>query len=215
MKRAGNALEPEILDSVHTWIQSYLVPNQMLSTLSHNKFVCHDITLLVQTLFSVRYMVTFTNTRYPLQIALFLTLLIDYAGRVSEFIAHGKIRYRQKMLRWCHTSFYAFCTPGGIVLKASVRFNDLKNTVFDPSKHKTIPLRFLPLELAAEDSLRLLITVAFIDRVFENLHSWEDIQNLNPGPDGTLVRIKESALLLPVCYSMIQHGTNYQMMKAF
>jgi hypothetical protein len=44
----------------------------------------------------------------------------------------------------------------------------------------------------------MLLILAFIDGVFENLNSWDDIQTLHPGPDGAEILRKLSALKLPV-----------------
>ncbi len=192
--RAQNPIEGEIRNAAHAWIDGYLIPKGMVTTLGKQKYTCYDISILVRTLFSPEYIATMSNTRIPLQVVLFLTLAIDCSGRVGEFVAtHGK-KNKPTYLRWRHATITAFHTPVGVTLRGTLRFENLKDYKSDPNKHKTIPLRLLPLELATEDSFRLLLILGLIDQVFEGLHCWEDIQRLNPGPAGSHVRIKQSAL---------------------
>jgi hypothetical protein len=108
-----------------------------------------------------------------------------------------------KHLKWSQVSFYAFPTPAGVTVRANIAFEDVKNNKLDPNKHKTIPLRLLPLSLTAENSLRMLLVLGFIDGAFENLTCWDDIQNLHPGSSGAEIRLKSSALKLPVSFFVL------------
>jgi hypothetical protein len=203
--RVQNPIEREIKNAAHAWIEGYLIPKGMVSTRGRDKYTCYDISILVSTIFSSEYIAKMANTRAPLQLVLFLTLATDCAGRVGEFVlTYGK-KTKPTYLRWRHATITAFRTPAGVTLRGTLRFQDLKDFKGDPSKHKTIPLRLLPLELAAEDSFRLLLVLGLIDQVFEGLHCWEDIQRLDPGPDGSHVRIKQSALDLPVSCRPLLH----------
>lgn len=76
---------------------------------------------------------------------------------------------------------------------------DLKGTMRNPyERSKTIPLRLLSLRLAAEDSLRLLITLAMIDGVLKDLRCWDDINFLLASPDGTRFAVKKNRLEQPI-----------------
>lgn len=52
--------------------------------------------------------------------------------------------------------------------EAVLKFAGLENGVPDSAKHKSISLRLLPIKLAAEDSLRLLLILTLINGVFES-----------------------------------------------
>jgi hypothetical protein len=122
----------------------------------------------------------------------YLSLATDCSGRVGEFLdTYGK-RKKPTFLCWRHVTITAFRTPAGVTLRGTIRFENLKDSNSDLNKHKTIPLRLLPLELASEDSFRLLLVLGLIDQVFKGLYNWEDIQRLDPGPNGSKVCIKTS-----------------------
>jgi hypothetical protein len=186
---------------LHEWIDASLVPRGLLSTATPLKQVAMpaDLTLLRNTLFQTDYLSTFADCRSPLQFALFLSMVVDCSGRAGELIApSNKKTYNNKRLKWSQIAFFAFPTPAGVTVRANITFGDLKHKTFNPNKYKVIPLRLLPLSLAGEDSLRMLLVIGLIDGVFENLTSWDDIQKLRPGPNGTDINLKQAALHLPV-----------------
>ena len=88
----------------------------------------------------------------------------------------------------------------GVDLFAKIHFPKLEKSQRNQVTSKTIPLRLLPLELAAEDSLRLLIVLALIDGVFENHETWDSLIQVKPGPHGTKIQCKVSAMDLPVSF---------------
>jgi hypothetical protein len=203
-KRGGNKLERDLALNLHTYIDAYLVPRRLLGLNSRDKHTCTDLTMVTRGIFSIPFSAKFRGTRDILSFALFCTLFVDCAGRVSEFLWRETISLQVpgKFLAWKHVQFFAFLSsPGGVTLRAKVRYNDLKNPVLDPSKHKTVPLRFLPTELASEDSMRHLTTLAIIDGVFDSLKSFEDIQQFRPSPYGSRLKMKGSVLDLPVSYA--------------
>ncbi|KAJ9641412.1 hypothetical protein H2199_005382 [Coniosporium tulheliwenetii] len=122
----------------------------------------------------------------------------DCCSRVSELIAPGNPQNGDKCLRWSHVELFAFQEEAGITLMAKITYEGLKGRGIDLTRRKVIPLRLLPLELAAEDTLFQLIIVGLIDQVFENVSFWKDIEELRPGPNGTRVRIKDSESGMPV-----------------
>lgn len=207
-KRAQNPVEKIVEDAAHAWVEGHFVPNSMVTTLTKEKYTCIDVSMLVRELFRPEYISTFSNTRAPFQLAMFLILAVDCSGRVGEFVASSSKKRHTTYLQWRHATFMAFRTPAGITLRGTLRFDDLKSPTFEPDKKKTIPLRLLPLELASEDSFRMLIILGLIDKVFEGLTGWGDIQKLNPGPNGTRVMIKQSALDLPVSSDLLPTYTN-------
>lgn len=199
-KRARNPVEPTVANEAHDWIDFHLIRRKLVNTVSRKKEMTttQDVTSLLRLLFSVEYMARFANTRNVLYLALFITMAIDCCGRAGELIAPRKSS-DEKCFRWCHFWAYAFPTPmGPPTIKAKAQFKDLKNSKPDPSKNKTIPLRLLPIELAAEDTLCHLITLGLMDGVFEDIESWADIDDLDPHPEGTLLRIKPSEMNKPV-----------------
>lgn len=93
---------------------------------------------------------------------------------------------------------FASPAPAGVTVQANITFGDLKDKTFNPSKYKVTPLRLLPISLAGQDSLRMLFVSVLIDGAFEDLTSWDDIQKLRPGPNGTQSKLKQAALQLPI-----------------
>jgi hypothetical protein len=200
-KRAQNLMVEGLGRELHEWIDASLVPKGLLSSATPLKQVAMpaDLTLLRNTLFQSDYLSTFADCRSPLQVGLFLSLVVDCAGRAGELIASSnKETDNNKHLKWSQISFFAFPTPAGVTVRANITFGDLKDKAFNPNKYKVTPLRLLPLSLAGEDSLRMLLVSGLIDGVFENLMSWDNIQKLRPGPDGTQINLKQAALHLPV-----------------
>lgn len=200
-KRAQNPIEERLGRELHEWIDASLVPKGLLSTAAPLKQVAMpaDLTLLRDTLFQTDYLSTFADCRSPLQFALFLSLVVDCSRRAGELIASSnKKTDNNKHLKWSQISFFAFPTPAGVTVRANITFGDLKDKSFNPNKYKVTPLRLLPLSLAGEDSLRMLLISGLIDEVFEDLKSWDDIQKLRPGPNGIQINLKQTALRLPV-----------------
>jgi hypothetical protein len=201
-KRAQNPMDELLSRELHEWIDVSLVPKGLLlstSTLLKQVAMPADLTLLRNTLFQTDYLSTFADCRSPLQFALFLSMVVDWSGRAGQLIApSNKKTDNNKHLKWLQIAFFAFPTPAGVTVRANTTFGDLKDKIFNPNKYKVTPLRLLPLSLAGEDSLRMLLVIGLIDGVFEHLTSWDDIQKLRPGPNGTEVNLKQAALHLPV-----------------
>ena len=205
--RFRNPIDPHILRSAHDWIDGRLIPQGRVNLVSRRKKLTtpQDVSLLLRTLFSVTHMATFPRTREILHVALFLNLAVDCSGRISEILLHGGRLCEGKCLRWQDVEIYAFrSAEETISLQASVRYSGLKGVSAHKEKRsKVIPLRLLPIHLAAEDTLRQLITLGIIDDVFPDVKSWEDVQFLLPGPHGSRVAVKETSLSLPVSNSKL------------
>ena len=111
-------------------------------------------------------MATYRFARSILYTALFINLAVDCSGRVSEFV-YTPGTNKGKCLPGNPIQLFAFRRKGQITLQARVRFTDLKGSYgTTEERSKIIPLRLLPLELAAEDSLRQLVILGMIDGVF-------------------------------------------------
>ncbi|KAG4436364.1 hypothetical protein IFR05_008154 [Cadophora sp. M221] len=138
-KRAQNPMNELLSREIHEWIDASLVPRGLLSTATPLKQVAMpaDLTLLRETLFQIEYLSTFADCRSPLQLALFLSLVVDCSGRAWELIApSNKKTDNNKHLKWSQISFFAFPTSGGVTVRANVTFGGLKDKTFNPSKYK-------------------------------------------------------------------------------
>ena len=202
--RSQNKIDPAVIRLGNDWLDGRLVPEGRVNTVSRRKKLTtsQDVTHILATLFTIEHMATFSHTREILYVSLFINLAVDCSGRISELLVTGGKLCNGRCLRWKDVEVYAFHLPDGMItLKASIRYAGLKGTTgLDDHRAKVIPLRLMPLHLAAEDSLRQLVTLAIIDDVFEVVKSWKDIQSLLPGPHGSRVEIKETALEMPVSY---------------
>jgi len=63
----------------------------------------------------------------------------------------------KRCLRWRHVEVFVFREAQSVVIRARVSYTGLKNNTFDPKKNKTISLRLLPVQLAADNTLRQLL----------------------------------------------------------
>ncbi|TAQ88376.1 hypothetical protein B7494_g3297 [Chlorociboria aeruginascens] len=169
LKRCQNPLERGVIVASYTWIDGYLIPKGMVTILGKEKHICYDISTLVRTILSPEYMATIPYTRVPLQLVLFLSLATDCSGRVGEFLATYGKKKKPTFLCWRYTTIVAFRIPAEVILRGTIRFENLKDGSGDPNKRKIILLRLLLLELVAEDSFRLLLVLGLIDQVFEGL----------------------------------------------
>lgn len=202
-KRRQNPIENEVRRAAHDWIDGPLTLQNRVNTQARLKEMTasRDITTLMKTLFTVEHMASYTSTRAVLYTSLFLNLAVDCSGRVGELLASDhKKTVGTKCLRWEHVELFAFLNVNGYpTLKAKIRFRDLKgNSKNADQRSKTIPLRLLPLKLAAEDGLRQLVTLAIIDGVLEDVSCWEDLEYLTPGEYGTRLKVKADKLKQPV-----------------
>ena len=211
-RQAGNPMDDEIVSNCTAWIYSSLLSRELVTTAKRQKhFVIHgDMTLLTQAIFSVEFIATLEITRTPLLMGLYLNLFLDCNSQPGELLdgsdEDNKIfdpnvplmLVKDKTFRWSNVSIYAFPDKAKrVTFLAKVFFPELKSGA-EVTESKTTQLRLLPLELAAEDSLRLLMILALVDDVFESHTTWSSLEQLTPPPHGTKVQFKISALQLPV-----------------
>lgn len=116
------------------------------------------------------------------------------------------------MFRWGSVEVFAFRDQDGrgpVFLQARLTFRYLKGSEGKTGpRHKTIPLRLLPPENVAEDSLFWLMTLGLIDGVFHGISSWSDIERLQPARHGQLIPIVESMRGTPVSRGLFWTPSN-------
>ena len=127
-------------------------------------------------------------------------LAVDCCGSVNEIIAPSNLDDGDRYLRWGDIELFAFRPGGKVSLKARVDYIGLKGSTPSNIKSKSIPLWLLPLSLTAQVGLRQPVTLGFIEKAFESISGWSDIQTLRPGPDGSRIFIKEDDLSKPVSH---------------
>ena len=170
--RRQNPIEKEVVRAAHLWIDGPTNMEGRLNLKPRPKVMTFslDVTTILRELFTIEYMATFRTTRQSLSTSLFINLTVDCSGRVGEFLGTNVKDPRAKCLRWEHVKLYAFLENGKPTVKAKIHFRDLKGVFGNEyDRSKTVLLRLLPLTLAAEDSLRQLITLAIIDGVLTDI----------------------------------------------
>ena len=98
--RSQNKIEPAVMRSAYDWIDGRLIAQGRVNLISRPKklTLTQDVTLLLQTLFTVDYMATRRHTCDILYTSLSVNLAVDCAGRVSEFLMEGGPRCEGKCL---------------------------------------------------------------------------------------------------------------------
>ncbi|KAG6354360.1 hypothetical protein INS49_004377 [Diaporthe citri] len=211
-KVAGNDIDRDVKNDTMLFIEGSLIPRGLAHTTARVKPtpIPRDITTFLKNLFDRRFMAPLPSTRDVLLIALFVCLSIDCSTRLSELVmpslstkntAAYKTQHKDKLFTWSCVEMFAFKDEGhqNVYMQARITFKDLKKPFgLGPNLTKTIPLRLLPPEYAAEDSLFWLVILALIDDVFVSVSSWSDINRLRPGPNGMKIHIKGSMMQVPV-----------------
>lgn len=212
---AGNPVERAVQDNVLLWIDGPMVTKGLTHEIAREKPtpIPEDITAFLRNLFDPKFMVSLGSTRTVLLIALFVCLQVDCSGRVSEFLMpHLSKEYtaayieehRDKMFTWGCVEIFAFEDQDAdhVFLQARLTFRDIKAPgLNDKFRHKkTIPLRLLPPEFVAEDTLFWLVVLGLTDGVFAGVSSWSDIDQLQPGPHGQSIPIEPSMSQVPVSH---------------
>ncbi|MCJ1391374.1 hypothetical protein MMC18_004238 [Xylographa bjoerkii] len=163
-----------------------------------------DMQKIMQTLFSPAHIATFRNTHEVLLIALFINIISDNSGRIGELLAtrrgtkKGKTT-RSNVLRWGQdVKIWVMRNNRGVPELGGT----FTTTVSKQAGHKLLrkgtPLFLTPPNLALQDSLRLLVTLALIEGHFEDVTSWEDILKFDPGATEKILRFKPSSLSVPI-----------------
>ena len=141
----------------------------------------NDLDVLIAMAFSDTFALKSRGVRLLLNLGLYMNLYVDAAGRGSD-LAWGGPTVAEKSnqcLCWDHVCFYVVCLDDGDrVISANV---DIKYSKGQRDKQKTITLRLLPMAMAMQDSLRLLVTLALIDGVFGPGITWADLIAVEPG----------------------------------
>ena len=99
-----------------------------LSTMQRQKLTSFqdDSTYLMSVLFRPSYLSTFSNMLPLLYVALFINLMVDTAGRISDPVGHTS-------LRWQDLRFFAFLNQDGSTTFFGILFtHNLKGGLDDP-----------------------------------------------------------------------------------
>ena len=177
-------LGPEDLEQVFIYIK-VLERDRELSNKVRSKPVAlaNDLDLLIEAAFSDAYHLKVRSIRGPLNLALYLNLLVDCCGRGSD-LARGGPRIAKEeshCLCWDHCHFYVVnVDDGDRVIAANIDLKYQKGQRHQDVQ-KTVTLRLLPSALAMQDSLRLLVVLALVDGVFGPGVTWASLLAIDPG----------------------------------
>ena len=212
----GNPMERNVKSNIIIWIHTDLKHRGLVHDNRKHKStpLPTDISAMLRRFFSVEYLVaTMKTTRAALNFALSLGLMLDCNNRISELLDDTDVPVELRRARakerdgkaftWKRVELYAFRDDNEqcqVKLQARLTFTKLKNPHHMTSgpRQKIIPLRLLPLELAAEDTLRWLIVLGLMDGVFVQIHKWADLDSVPYSPEGIKINIKKEFLDIPV-----------------
>jgi hypothetical protein len=195
------------------WIQSDLAVRGLACHNQRTKLVVlpEDFSTFIRAFFDTEYLTaTQYTTRNALNFVLCANMMLDCSSRISELLRPAlsnddweayKKKGKDNLFTWGRVELFAF--PGvdcRVELRARLTYCGLKNTGQKGNKIKVLPIRLLPLYMAAEDTLRWLLILGLIDRVFEGVSSWADLEAVQPSQHGTRIPIKKSMLANPVSF---------------
>ncbi|KAK7712267.1 hypothetical protein SLS63_012445 [Diaporthe eres] len=220
-KAARNPVHPDVKEATLHYIYGPLVTKGLIHTMAKEKATAipEDLSAFIKVLFSPRFAITVSSTREVLLLALFVCLQIDCSSRVSELVVPTlntedtkayKAKHPEKAFLWSSVEIYAYPHhgPGGsVTLRARLTFRGIKDVSKKGYRVKRIPLRLLPPSNVAEDSLFWLVTLGLIDGVFNGISSWNDIDQLQPGEKGLMLRVKYPFREYPVLRPTKYHAT--------
>jgi hypothetical protein len=128
----------------------------------------NDLDILIVIVFSDAFALKLSSVRLVLNVALYMNLYVDSCGRGSD-LAWGSptvIEQPNHCLYWDHCDFYVvFFDDGDRMIAANINLKYQKGQTTS-DEQKTITFRLLPVAMAMQDSLRLLVTLALVDGVF-------------------------------------------------
>jgi hypothetical protein len=220
-KVRGNPVEQTAKQNILLWLHTDLKQRGLVHDNRKAKpiLVPTDITTLLRSFFQVQYLTATHNaTRAALNVVLALGLMIDCNGRVSELIDSEEVpvalraahleQNEEKVFSWKRVEIFAFSDENQqgspMKLQARLTFKNLKQASKKSEKRmKCIPLRLLPLEFAAEDTLRWLLILALMDGVLDGISKWADLDGVRPSPNGVKIPIKEEFLDTPVSWPLL------------
>jgi hypothetical protein len=143
----------------------------------------NDLDILIAIAFSEDFALKLSGIRLVLNMALYMNLYVDSCGRGSNLAWGGPtvIEQPNHYLYWDHYDFYVVCfNNGNRVIAANINLKYQKGqTTLD--EKKIITLRLLPIAVAIQDSLGLLVILALVDNVFRPGITWADFITVEPG----------------------------------
>ncbi|EHK16055.1 uncharacterized protein TRIVIDRAFT_65122 [Trichoderma virens Gv29-8] len=198
---------------VNNFVHNDLINQEGIRTAMHTKSVAHteDVTFILSKLYSPEYLNRFPDMRTVLNLTLYIVLVVDLCGRGSE-IARNPSRPVHQCLHWEDVEFYTFqrIDDNEFDIRVNIKVRWSKGQTADESRYHTVPFTsLLPPSMALEDTLRLLLTLALIDGVFDyGITTWEDLASLRLPPHiaktGRRIAIKKEFLSVPVLRKMDQ-----------
>lgn len=192
---------------LYLFTRSNLVKEEDISTKSRPKPLVHgnDLTFIVSQLYNPEFLLRFKEMRTPLNLNLFMLLIVDLGGRGGE-IAHNPKRPEHMCLCWQDVDFYTFQSVEDTKfdIRATVTIRWSKGQSLDESLYRKMPFSgLLPHQLALQDTLRQLLTLSLLDDVLEGtIKTWADLLRLRlPSEEagsGRRIPIKQGMLRVPL-----------------
>ena len=208
----GQTLDQEVSNQIMWWVRETLGRSDGLPSVVKTKPIAHmeDVVELLKTLYSPISMISYVNVRALCHFNLLINILVDSCGRIGEVLPTTRTQEEQ-CLHWEDVEFWVKPSSDPtsdlkVELYGRLTFRWLKGHRNDPETHKVIPLSLLPPHRAFEDTLRQLIYTAIVERHFQDITAWSDIESLHPAKYGQMIPIKRSSLKLPVLRGIDQRG---------
>lgn len=216
-RTANNPVDRLVKADTLLWIRSDLVRRNLAHWQQGEKPVAlaKDVSQFLRHFLDPKYCSSQLTTRDVLTYVLTVNLMIDCNSRISELTRPSmsteswkawKVENREKIFTWKYVELYAFPASRTKTqqLQARITFKGLKNTGQKGNREKGIPLRLLPLEFAAEDSLRWLVILGLIDGAFASVTSWAQLDAVEAHENGTKIFIKPEMMDVPVSSNLRQ-----------
>lgn len=193
---------------IHNFINNDLVVQEGVHTDAAVKKLANseDVTYLTKRMYEREFVASFANMREFLNLNLYICLMVDCCERGGA-IARGLHSTEEMCLRWEDICFYTFQpedeTEPTFDIAANVTIKWSKGQKLKESEWRTIPLpKLLPLSMAPEDSLRLLLIAAILDGVIDGVKSWRDLGAIRAPPGqaatGRRIKLAEDKKKMPV-----------------
>ncbi|EUC39123.1 hypothetical protein COCCADRAFT_81378 [Bipolaris zeicola 26-R-13] len=195
---------------IRNFIRSDLVQQEGISTKMHVKTVAHteDVTRVLSNLYNPQYLITFSSMRTVLNLTLYILLMVDICGRGCDIARHPQ-RESHMCLRWEDIDFFSFQSENddSMDIRAQITVKWSKGQSLNDSEYRIIPLAgLLPTSHAMQDTLRMLLTLALLDGVFDGVQTWEDLCSMRLPPNlaetGRLIAMKPAMMHIPVLRRM-------------
>lgn len=199
---------PSVKGEIRNFILNNLVVDEGAHTVAYVKEMVNseDLTYLTKRMYEREFVASFPNMRLFLNLNLYICLMTDCCERGGA-IVRGNYSTEEMCLKWEDVSFYTHQsedeTEPTFDIAANVTIKWSKGQKLKEGEWRTIPLpSLLPVSMAPEDTLRLLLTAAMLDGVIDGAESWGDLGKIRAPPNeagtGRRIRMVEEKKKLPV-----------------